>query len=312
MKRVFLCAILCLGSQAAFALGLPEGAQRTAEQSIQAGRYALPVAVFDGAQTPTRDVDGAIRKQAFVVRRPGISTLQIAAPIRAEMAELGYEQVLDCLADQCGGFDFRFGTEVLPAPDMFVNLRDFLFMSFLKGSVAAPEAAISVLISVTEEVSYIQVIEVQPSGQFVAAPNAVTVAPTPAPPRASDGTAAPEDLLTRGSFVLEGVDFASGATTLGAQDITSVTRLAAFLSDNPSLRIGLVGHTDSVGGLDGNIRISKARAEAVRQRLIDAHGVAAERLEAIGAGYLAPVAANLTPEGRAANRRVEAILLSTE
>jgi outer membrane protein OmpA-like peptidoglycan-associated protein len=74
----------------------------------------------------------------------------------------------------------------------------------------------------------------------------------------------------------------------------------------------LVGHTDSVGGLSGNIALSKRRAQSVRQRLIDTHGVDPSRLDAEGMGYLSPAASHLTPEGREANRRVEVIVLPAQ
>ena len=67
-----------------------------------------------------------------------------------------------------------------------------------------------------------------------------------------------------------------------------------------------------LGSLQGNISLSKRRAQSVRQRLIDAHGVPPERMEAEGMGYLSPVASNLQEQGRDQNRRVEVILLSAE
>ena len=85
--------------------------------------------------------------------------------------------------------------------------------------------------------------------------------------------------------------------------------MAAFLNAQPSVRVALVGHTDSVGSLSGNIALSKRRAQSVRQRLIDAHGIEAARMQAEGMGYLAPVASNLAETGRDQNRRVEVILL---
>lgn len=85
--------------------------------------------------------------------------------------------------------------------------------------------------------------------------------------------------------------------------------LAGYLTDNPNTRLALVGHTDDTGALQANIAVSKSRAEAVRTRLIDAHGVAPDRIEAQGVGYLSPLTSNATPEGRDLNRRVEAVLL---
>jgi OOP family OmpA-OmpF porin len=71
----------------------------------------------------------------------------------------------------------------------------------------------------------------------------------------------------------------------------------------------LVGHSDAVGGLEGNIAISKQRAEAVRQRLISKYGIQKSRITAQGIAFLSPRASNQTPEGREQNRRVEAVVL---
>ncbi len=111
---------------------------------------------------------------------------------------------------------------------------------------------------------------------------------------------------------MEDLDFETGSNTLGPGAHDSLARIAAFLVGHPAYRIVLVGHTDSVGALETNIALSKRRAEAVRGRLIDAYGVPAGQVGAEGMGYLAPVASNLTPEGRERNRRVEALLLPVE
>jgi OOP family OmpA-OmpF porin len=69
-----------------------------------------------------------------------------------------------------------------------------------------------------------------------------------------------------------------------------------------------VGHTDAQGGLETNIRLSRARAQAVRRYLIEELDVAPAQVEAEGIGYLAPRESNATPEGREANRRVEVVI----
>jgi len=72
-----------------------------------------------------------------------------------------------------------------------------------------------------------------------------------------------------------------------------------------------VGHTDAEGSLDGNIALSRRRAASVLERLVTAYQVDRRQMEAQGMGYLAPIASNLTEEGREANRRVEVIVTST-
>ena len=69
----------------------------------------------------------------------------------------------------------------------------------------------------------------------------------------------------------------------------------------------IVGHSDSSGDLEMNRALSERRAEAVRAALVE-RGVAPGQLAAEGVGYLAPLTANSTEEGRAINRRVELVL----
>ena len=69
----------------------------------------------------------------------------------------------------------------------------------------------------------------------------------------------------------------------------------------------MVGHTDNVGTYDYNMKLSKDRADAVVKALAGKYGIAAACLLACGVGPMAPVASNMTEEGRAKNRRVELV-----
>ncbi|MBD3765792.1 MAG: OmpA family protein, partial [Rhodobacterales bacterium] len=118
--------------------------------------------------------------------------------------------------------------------------------------------------------------------------------------------------LRRDGFaVLEDLAFATGSAELARGDIASLAVLAAMLAADPGMRLALVGHTDAAGGLEANIALSRARAVAVRNRLL-ALGADPARVVAEGVGWLAPRATNLTDEGRQRNRRVEAVLASTQ
>ena len=83
--------------------------------------------------------------------------------------------------------------------------------------------------------------------------------------------------------------------------------IAKLLAAEPALRVYVVGHTDGVGGLEANLKLSQARAEAVAEALVKTHGVAAARLRSFGNGPYAPVATNDSEAGRARNRRVELV-----
>ena len=98
--------------------------------------------------------------------------------------------------------------------------------------------------------------------------------------------------------------FPPGAATLPTGELPSLDRIAALLAEHPDLRVQIEGHTDSVGDAQTNLALSRQRAEAVRDALVE-RGVEAARLQAEGMGPTRPIADNATPAGRAQNRRVE-------
>lgn len=91
------------------------------------------------------------------------------------------------------------------------------------------------------------------------------------------------------------------------RDLNAVAR---NLIDYPASTIQIVGHTDNTGPAAFNQDLSVRRAQSVASVLRNA-GVPAARITAFGRGEDAPIASNLTPEGRAQNRRVEIIITPT-
>ena len=110
-------------------------------------------------------------------------------------------------------------------------------------------------------------------------------------------------VVTLGSGV-----FASGQSSLTAQARTEVGRIAVVLQEFSDREIVVEGHTDAVGEEAANQALAERRAEAVRAALI-AEGLSPRRITALGFGESRPIADNDTPAGRAANRRVEIVVL---
>ena len=79
------------------------------------------------------------------------------------------------------------------------------------------------------------------------------------------------------------------------------------MKDYPQIEVRIEGHTDSDGGDDYNLKLSKARAESVFDYLVS-HGISGSRLIYEGYGESRPLAENRTAEGRALNRRVEILI----
>ncbi|MCX5820361.1 MAG: OmpA family protein [Deltaproteobacteria bacterium] len=115
------------------------------------------------------------------------------------------------------------------------------------------------------------------------------------------------DIKSKGHATVYGIYFDTGKSEVKSESQAALQEVAKLLSNDPSLKLLVVGHTDSVGQLEANMKLSQARAEAVVQALTKSHGVAATRLKAQGAGPIAPVVTNRTEEGRAKNRRVELV-----
>jgi outer membrane protein OmpA-like peptidoglycan-associated protein len=101
--------------------------------------------------------------------------------------------------------------------------------------------------------------------------------------------------------------FATDSATLQSTLIQDLRAVSQSLLDYPNSTIQVIGHTDNVGAAAYNQELSQRRANSVANVLRD-YGVPGGRVVAFGRGEDAPVASNLTPEGRSQNRRVEIII----
>jgi outer membrane protein OmpA-like peptidoglycan-associated protein len=106
------------------------------------------------------------------------------------------------------------------------------------------------------------------------------------------------------ALLLEGVTFPSGSSVLTHESMISLDKAVKILQDNPDIVVEIRGYTDNTGSYMGNVRISKARADAVRDYLVS-QGVRFSRVMTKGFGPEDPIAPNSTKEGRAKNRRIE-------
>ena len=110
-------------------------------------------------------------------------------------------------------------------------------------------------------------------------------------------------------IVLKNIFFDYAKATLRPASFPELDRLVKLLTDFPTTRIEISGHTDNRGSLKTNTRLSEARAKSVVDKLIS-KGIDAGRLEFKGYAYFQPIATNDTDEGRQENRRVEFKVLS--
>ncbi len=115
------------------------------------------------------------------------------------------------------------------------------------------------------------------------------------------------EMVKRCRIEIPGVYFAFGTAAIDPVSDRALAELAKGLAGHPDWKVSVEGHTDSVGTDAANKALSERRAEAVRKRVAEKHGVDTKTWGAVGYGALKPRESNATIEGRARNRRVELV-----
>ena len=296
-----ICTI-CATTAAGQDLKFPSNAIVTREITRALDSYAMPVGPWVDGALPVETADGQLKQQAWTITATGLTTLQLIQPLRAQLHNDGFKIIYECRDQICGGFDFRFQTEVLPPPEMQVDLGNFRYFAARKDDGAE---LISVIASRSARAGFVQVTRIGSTDVTVDAP----------PLRESTQTAQLSDLskslVQNGHVVLNELYFETGSSRLGRVQYDTLQALADFLTTSPDLKIAIVGHTDSSGSLDSNITLSIQRAKSVLDKLVIDYNVNSAQLKAQGMGYLDPIASNQTQVGREKNRRVEVIITAT-
>ncbi len=325
-----LAAALAAGAigapAAALVLEFPAAATTTGTLAEPLASAPIPAGAWDGAQVPLTAAEGRVERTAWRIDAPGLPTLALMQPLRAQLQAAGFELGFECETRACGGFDFRYALDLLPEPEMHVDLGDFRYLTARRG-----EEVVGLMVSRSASAGFVQLTRVTPAE--IVAPAPMLAAAVGAPLRVAGGggelalpdqpgttvslsaaNAMPSELALRlaetGGAVLDDLVFASGASRLEPGDYPSLAALADWLRADPARQVTLVGHTDAAGGLEGNIVLSRRRAEAVRAALVGEFGVAPGQVRAEGVGFLSPRASNETEDGRRLNRRVEAVVVA--
>ncbi|MEM7505260.1 MAG: OmpA family protein [Pseudomonadota bacterium] len=283
--------------------GAPPGAVQTAYADRDLDTYALPIGDFSASDIAVLPLTGRVVWSAF--RLTGQETVAaVLAGYRKRLEGLGFNPLFDCETRTCGGFDFRFEAELLPAPGMLLDTADFAQLSMERGH---DRTFASILVSRVLDAVYVQTVLVAEAAEvpdLQPAPGVETAPETVILPQ--DEKALYDRLIAEGHVPIAGLSFETGGAVLSPESNEALDLLGRLLNRN-DIEVVIVGHSDNEGGLEPNKVLSRQRAQAVREALI-ARGVAEAQMEADGVAFLAPVSSNATEEGRAANRRVELVL----
>ncbi len=115
-------------------------------------------------------------------------------------------------------------------------------------------------------------------------------------------------LLTGNKFTTHAILFDVNKSTIKPKSAGFIASLAEWMKSNPGTRFEIAGHTDGAGDSAANMKLSQARAEAVKKSLI-VKGVGGQRLQSKGYGATRPINTNTTAAGMEENRRVEFVKL---
>ena len=251
----------------------------------------LQAAPFEnGKSTNERRPEGHITRIAYRTN-PGPSILEVSRNFESQLTRAGFETLVACDTDVCGGIPFTELIDALPIPQMWVDGFNYRYYAGRKAE-GKRETYVTVLVSKNNDEIYAQLV--------VAVIGAIENKMINAGEMANG-------LREKGHIALYGIYFDTDKAVIKPESRPTLDEIAKLLRAQPQLNVVIVGHTDSQGTLDHNMDLSRRRANAVSAELVRAYKIANGRLTTAGVGFLAPVGSNATDDGRALNRRVELV-----
>ena len=261
---------------------------------------------FDRLVLATEMENGDIEETAFegkvtrihYVAPEGRSSLEVHRNYMMALRDAGFEIGYEYVGDEETGRLFSFDIDGVNFGELtYFGQAPYYFFARLTGSEGDIVVSVHTVLRRDQPNSVLQIVEEQPmeTGMVDVSVDAATMA---------------SNLADAGRVMIYGIHFDTGQADIKQESESTLAEIADLLNNNPDLNLGVVGHTDAVGGLDFNMDLSERRAEAVVDYLVSEYEISDERLSPHGVAFLAPEATNETEEGRALNRRVELIQLS--
>ena len=268
-------------------------------------------------------IDAAGRRTRMIYVMPaGRSGLEVVRNYQTQLGAQGYKTLFECNADACGESTDTYYS------DSSINFPNFLYpQDQWKSTESSPHgcavalrinspryavmkhetAGVVAILTHTPDITSAYCDEAAWAARVIA--TVVVVKPKPIE-QAMVKVGADEmsrAMAETGRVALYGILFDTAKAEIKSESKPALDEIAKLLKQEASLKLHVVGHTDSQGALQANFDLSKRRAEAVKVALTRDYGIAAARLTGNGVSSLAPVATNETEEGRARNRRVELV-----
>lgn len=302
-----------------------EGSTIIKYTSDEFGEYLLPVGPAAGSFADARlsksiKVEGKLTRLTYLIP-PGRSAHEVIRNYESELKNSGYtilfegagkslgnKDMKNTFARAAGYGDLRFNAQSDMAGIVVLGEQDD---RFLAAKLDRPEGTVHVaLYGVTlspSAVSGLSLANVGQPGQVILQVDIVEAKPMESKMVTVSASEMARSIQTEGSVSLYGIFFDFNSAEVKPDSTPTLEEIAKLLKNQPSLKLLVVGHTDSVGTFDFNMDLSKRRAMSVVKMLAGNFGIDQKRLYPVGVSFASPVATNETEQGRAKNRRVQLV-----
>jgi outer membrane protein OmpA-like peptidoglycan-associated protein len=261
------------------------GSRIQSYDQVDFDQYQLALGVDNNRPSNIQRIEGKVTKIRYV-NPSGRSAFEIYSNYEGALKTAGFATLWSCAAEACGQAMYWNPVNGLTASG---SLRENRYLA-VRGKVNGQIVTIALAVNTTGTTAHIVESKAMDAGLVVAS-------------AAEMATGIDRD----GHISIYNVYFDTGKADLKPESKAALEEVAQLLKNRPTLRLMVVGHTDSTGALDVNMRLSSDRAAAVVKALTSTYDIAMSRLSSHGVGPLAPVASNRTDEGKAMNRRVDLV-----
>lgn len=283
-------------------LPAPAGAELVDQGSEDFATYPLIVDSIDqrggikGNISSTRTVEGELSRRTYRLG-DARGAEAVAAAYAQRLSDAGFEPLFECTGEACGPMFTRAAPGYRNSAELFnVSPAGQFYRAARKGGAGGDVyVAVQVAQATGDAPVFVQVDTLKVEPRVI---GAITV----------NATEMARQLETSGRVALYGLFFATDSAEIKPESRATLGEIAKLLEQKPSLRLLVVGHTDSRGSFEYNLDLSRRRANAVVDALVNEYGVSPERLKPWGVGFTAPRESNASAVGRTRNRRVELVV----
>ncbi len=270
-----------------------QGSEVQDYKQVEFDEFKVPLGPITGtgaSWTKVQSVEGKVTKFRYTIPQ-NRSTLEVYRTYQNELQRAGFQMLYGCGGKEC--------TENFGPNRANTEAGTWCWdcgepMRFLAAKLARPSGDVYVTVTVDNynRATWLNIVEVKPLGGGLVTVNAPALA---------------KAIAQTGHTAVYGIYFDTGKADIKPESDTTLAEISKLLASSGQMKLHVVGHTDNVGAFASNMTLSKQRADAVVIALTSHYHVSANRLQASGAGPLAPVASNQGENGRSRNRRVELV-----